>query len=532
MSLFKPKQLDDAASGTVSVPDIGDIEVYQRGELFVEGAQFPPAHEIERLAKYERGKKIFDGKLYEVYERASQILKDTPAAAQLETLYIAVNLMDVLLTKPADLLVGNPPTYESGHSADSAEQAALDRIVEENDLNQLIHELVIGAGYRGDSFIKTYYDYRGDFSEVPGGRPPYVRPEPIIEAVNPIYVYPELSRGSAKRFKAINIAFVEWVDEGDEETPYLNVERHVPGYIFYSRYRLHPKDVDNSYGVPIQTFTVGERVPTGRDVEYEETGIPRLLIGHIPYKSTDDEWSGISGIEKLESVLAAINDRIVQIDYILWKHSDPVAYGPPLSTDDEVQWGGKYIEVRKDEPEPGYMTWNSQLEGAFRELDFLLGLVYQMSETPQWLFGTTMIEDRGGTGTSHTDGAALRMRFMPIIKKVERIRSHVDRAIRDALWTAMELEIEANRGVRDFAAYEPVYPKIIWKDPVPRDEKEEAETMNIRTGGLPTIDVKSAIKRMDGLNDEQAEVIVQAIAEDEKRAFGTVDSSVFNGGDA
>ncbi|TPG88153.1 hypothetical protein EEL32_10355 [Brevibacillus laterosporus] len=29
-------------------------------------------------------------------------------------LYIAVSLMDVLLTKPADLIFGEPPSYESG----------------------------------------------------------------------------------------------------------------------------------------------------------------------------------------------------------------------------------------------------------------------------------------------------------------------------------------------------------------------------------------------------------------------------------
>ncbi len=114
-------------------------------------------------------------------------------------------------------------------------------------------------------------------------------------------------------------------------------------------------------------------------------------------------------MEKIETVFAAINDRLVQIDYILWKHSDPTAYGPDLeSTNGAVQFGGKYIPVNKDDPTPGYMVWQAQLDAAFKQLDMLLSIVFQMSETPQWLFGTTMSGDNsGGTGTSHTDGAAI-----------------------------------------------------------------------------------------------------------------------------
>lgn len=482
------------------------------------------------MAKYIRGKKIFDGRLYDVYERASAILKDSPQAAQLRTLYIAVNLMDPLLTKPADLLVGSPPSFESGHPSDSREQKALNRIVEENDLKQLIHETVIGAGYRGDSFLKVYYGYSEDFSEVPGGMPEGVKMEPIIESVNPIYVFPELMKGSSKKFRAVNIATVEWVsDRKKGEIPYLNVERHVPGYIFYSRYRLSSNGVDTKHGAEIQLFTIEERVPTGRETDVEVTGVPRILVRHIAYKSTDDEWSGISGIEKLESILAAINDRIVQIDYILWKHSDPTAYGPAYDGDgDAVPFGGAYIPLDKGDVTPGYMTWNSQLDGAFKELDILLGLVFQMAETPQWLFGTTLAQDKGGTGTSHTDAAAIRQRFMPIISKVERIRNHVDRAVKDSLWLAMMLENAANKGVEGFEEYSEIYPHIVWQDPVPRDEKAMAEIFNIRTGGKSTVDVKSAIKRMDGVDDEKAEEIIRAIGEDEKRETGTVTATIFN----
>lgn len=514
-------------------------------KLFAPGQQYPPERDIPRLARYKRGRIIFDGRHPEIYDRASSLLKDTPHAAQLKTLFIAVNLMDILLTKPADLLVGEPPTYESGKGPGTREQSRLDSIVEENDLTQMMHELVIGGGYRGDSFIKTYYAARADVSETSalGLAAPETPLEPIVEAVPANIVFPELAKGSRKKFKAMNVAWVEWVEEPGGKiirwltgnpvsvVPYLNVERHIPGYIVYERYKLQERGVNAEWGVPIPTYTIGDQVATGRENDVVETGTDRLLVHHIPYKSVDDRWEGISGIEKLESVLSAINERLAQIDYILWKHSDPVMYGPPDVGDesDTFRAGGRYIEVDKADVTPGYMTWEGQLESAFKELDILLGLVYQMSETPQWLFGTTLANDKGGTGTSHTDSGAIKARFMPILAKVNRIRAHVDRAFRDAIWTAMQLENYANAGVDGFEPYEPVYPRINWRDGVPQDPKEAAEVAQIRTGGKPTQSVIDAIKELDGVDDATAAERVRRIDEDEVRANGTVDASVFNG---
>jgi hypothetical protein len=169
------------------------------------------------------------------------------------------------------------------------------------------------------------------------------------------------------------------------------------------------------------------------------------------------------------------------------------------------------------------MVWDGQLTAAFKELEVLLGLVYQMSETPQWLFGTVLGDNSGGTGTSHTDSASIKARFMPILSKVKRIRTHYDKAIRDALWTCQLLDIAHGDG-----AFEAVYPTINWQDGIPKNAKEEAEIMQLRTGGKANLDVQSAIKRQDGVDDEKAKEIIARIGEDEKNANGFVNASIFN----
>lgn len=497
--------------------------------IFKVGEQFPPIESIERLSRYERMQKLFKGNPLEVYDRATEILKDSPHAEQLRKLYIAVNLADILATKPADLLVGDPPNYESGKDDQSVEQIALNKYVEENDLNQMIHESATANGYRGDAWIKARFGYVQDFSElthIGADIPDNVLMEPIIDHVDASTVFPETSQGNVKRFKAINIATVEWVAARKRDIPYLNIERHIPGYIQYKRYMMSPAEVVTQYGALIQTFTIVEEVNTGRDEDLVATGLPHIPVFHIPYKSVDDAWEGIGGLEKIESKLAAINDRLVQIDFILWKHADPTAYGPDLEgvSGDAVQFGGKYIPVTKDDVTPGYMTWNAQLDAAFKELDLLISAVFIMSETPQWLFGTTMAGGgQGGTGTSHTDGGAIKARFMPIISKVRRVRNHYDRALRDALWTCFLFDKQDGN-----YKGEAVYPKINWKDGIPRNLAEEVEMMQLRTGGKPTMDVHGAIKFLDEVDDVKADEIAVRIKEDEDVALGTVDATIFN----
>lgn len=495
-------------------------------DTFKPGEQFPPANAIERIAKYRRMKKLYDGKQAELYDRATALLKDTPHAAQLEKLYIAVNLADIIVTKASDLLVGEPPIFDSGLADDTEQQVAINSYVEENDLVKLIHESALANGYRGDSWIKVRYDYRQDYSALTSRGwpiPEEAEMEPIIEHVAADCVFPQTSDGNVKKFKSVVIASVEWVVSQKEDIPYLNVEHHLPGYIINERYKLttYEGGVDSTYGYAVQLFKIAEKVAS----ETVETGVPYLLVHHIPYKSTDDQWEGKGTLESLETILIAINDRLAQIDYVLWKHVDPTAYGPKLDGTN-ARLSGTYIEVTKDDVAPGYMTWDSQLTGAFKELETLIGMAFQIAETPQWLFGTVLgDQNSGGTGTSHTDGAAIKARFMPILTKVARIRTHYDRALRDALYNCQLIDIA--HGDKTF---EPVYPVIQWQDGLPHNEKEQAEIMAIRSGNKPTIDQATAIKRLDGLDDIQAAEILTRIEGDTEREVGTVDASIFNKG--
>ena len=52
--------------------------------------------------------------------------------------------------------------------------------------------------------------------------------------------------------------------------------------------------------------------------------------------------------------------------------------------------------------------------------------------------------------------------------------------------------------------------------------------MAVRTGGKPTMDVMSAIKKQDEVDDEKAKQTMKRIEDDEEKANGFVDASIFN----
>jgi hypothetical protein len=116
---------------------------------------------------------------------------------------------------------------------------------------------------------------------------------------------------------------------------------------------------------------------------------------------------------------------------------------------------------------------------------------------------------------------------MPILSKVNRIRTQYDKAVRDALYMCQLIEI-ANGD----ASFEAVYPTIAWQDGIPKNALEEAQIMALRTGNKPNLDVKSAIKNQDSVDDEKADEIIRRIGEDEKNANGFVNPSVFNSANA
>jgi hypothetical protein len=490
---------------------------------------------------------FFEGNRKDIYNRMSELLKDSPYKKQIEQLYLNSNLSDIIASKPSELLLSERPVFESGKEAGSKEQAALNRLVEENDIHQLIYNFTVGAAIRGDAFLKVYHDYRNDYSELEAlglPKPVDAKRETVIQTVNPSYVFPELAKGSSTAFKAVNIAYVQWLDKDTGDTslieptprangtslfkkkqtavPYLIVERHLAGFIIHEKYLLTAQTVALVGAISVPVYNIVEKVDTGLEVDVVITGTPVPLVFHFAYKQTDTKWRGVGAIEKIAAKLVAISDRLTALDWVIHKHSDPILTGPEIEgMGDMVRLGGAYISRTNDDPDVKFVTWDAKLDHAFRELDILYSEVFAMAQLPSFLFGSsiTSAQSQGG-GTSHTDGTTTKLRYAPVSALLDRLNTSLAKCLGDTLYYAQVLENYANKhddtgeAIDGFEAYEPSFPTIKLSNGIPANDAETTDIIVLRyTSGL--IDKQTAIKQLDRVDDDHAMEMIKRIEADQ-----------------
>lgn len=489
--------------------------------MFGIGVTFPHPDHKERITRYRENKKVFKGdgsiKLTTTEESAFEILDkyhDTLTSSQQRTLRITTNLAGIICKKSADFLFGENPVYSAGLEDQSNEQKAIERWVHENELHITNYESALGNAYRGDSFYKVRWGQEHN-GLLPMEMDPF---RVIIESQNAEFVFPESYSTDTSRIYAFHVAVPVEVDGTKKNEWVLKVESHYPGLIVKQDFFMKPT-VYVQGDVPTEWRIYAE----ASEQQVTETGVPFPLVIHVPNYSTDDSWEGIDDISEHKTILAEINSRLSLIAEILDKHADPAMIVPQgtLVEDENGQPSfrvgiDKVFEVGdKSEVEPKYVTWNGQIESAFREIDKLMELLLMSAEIPSVALGS------GDSGTSGSSGLAIKWRLNSLLAKINRKRQYYDKALKRVFTIAQLLEHDRKTAV-DYKLFQP---HIKFKDGLPEDEMEKANIMSIRTGGKATTSTKRAIMEIDGLTEEQAQKVLDEI-EEEENALG-VDPTAF-----
>ena len=108
------------------------------------------------------------------------------------------------------------------------------------------------------------------------------------------------------------------------------------------------------------------------------------------------------------------------------------------------------------------------------------------------------------------------------LAKVNRTRMRFDSALKKAIKLCSQL---GGENIIDLSK-EKI--NIFWNDGLPDDPVEEANLMNIRTGGKATISQFSAIQRLDNLTDEDTQAELEAIQEEESTSNPMNNLNMFN----
>ncbi|HHU97975.1 MAG TPA: phage portal protein [Petrimonas sp.] len=436
------------------------------------GAPWPPPSELERVTLYKQNRDLFEGKHDKVFKDWIRVLRDDQQA----TLEIILNWPKRLSTLFADLLLGEPPQVKAGDEG-SKEQDAANRIIELNNLYNTAYEVALDVSRFGVGLFKIRHDERA-----------------IIEAQTPLVWFPVVQPDNVKDVTAHVLG---WDYEQEEQSiwgakmqRYLKLEIHEKGRITT---RLHKLASGNIAGMIEESV-----IQTGVDNDF--------LVVPVFNLSTSDRLTGLDDYSDLDSIVQELEIRMAQISRILDKHADPNMYGPDTALEQDQstgKWtfrgGGKFYPVAQGEEPPGYVTWDGQLEAAFKEIELLMEQLYILSETSAAAFGQLK------TGLAES-GSALRRLMMAPLAKVNRIRLRFDPALKKTLMLASELE--AAQGVKDAVKLEEIH--ITWQDGLPDDDMEETQIETTRyTAGLTSLE--SALMRLDGLEGEALQAEIERI---------------------
>jgi len=452
----------------------------------------------ERLERYSRFRLLFKGDHHEVFERVQRWMEEQ----QDRTItYIVCNFAGLISKVAADMLFGEIPDFVAGEEG-SAEQEALNEIVNNNHLQTTNYEMALAASWRGEAIYKLRFGQFADWQNNDRGFA-------IVEPADPRTFFPVLSGDNVRALAGGDFA---WVREAGGKK-YLKVERHTPGIIRNELYLLDGQAITEQVKLKVLEDYAGLE-------EEQETGFPGLLFEFVPNFRGDDEFWGTSDYHDMESVFDELNNRVSRISRVLDKHESPKLILPPGIMKEDPEHPGRWY-VEKEDLEaieinpadlgagnandlPRYLTWDAQLEAAFKQIDIILEIAMMMSETSPDVFGL----NKSGLAES---GRALKFRLIRTLAKINRKKLYFDQALRNVVYAAQYLEaIHAGGPDPDNIDH-----RIGWRDGLPDDDLEKAQVEAMRTGSKATTSRESAIRRLDGLKGDDLEQELARIEEDD-----------------
>lgn len=436
------------------------------------GERFPPSSETDRLTMYSNNRALFESQHSEVYaEDLKRIERVIGNFGDVVSYPVVLNFQKLITLKIADLLLGEQPEIQA---KDTKKQVAIDNIIKNSDLYNIAYQVAIDVSRFGDGlFYIRQKDGKGK-----------------ICITQPALWFPI---AQADDIKEIVYHVLAWQTSENE----LLVRIHYTG------------------GYEERTYEMAQgMILSQKTSETFRTGLDDFAIVQVSNVITSDRNTGLDDYTDVDSIIGELMVRVGQIARVLDKHASPSVSGPAsaLHKDETTgEWklvmGSYFKRDSAEDPDVRYITWDGQLAANFTQIEKLTNYLYTISEMGSALFG----DMTSSTGTA-TSGTALRRLMMSPLAKVGRIKNRFDPMLKKAIALCSQL---GGNGIVKLTEEDIT---ITWKDGLPNDEKEQAEIMQIRTGGKATISQFSAIKNLDDMNDEAAEVELEMIRQEEMLA--------------
>lgn len=455
---------------------------------------FPPAREdVERRFEYSRYQQMFEGDHKEAFAELSAKL---PPGVQHKT-YLICSFPELITNVSSDLLFGESPVFEIVGDAEGTK--ALGQWMKREKVHSKFLEGSRSSSFRGDVVYRLW----------PTGSGGQRRVE--LHEIPAFNYFPELDPDDVRNILSEAIAWIReqafgrWAGER-----VLRVQHHLPGEVVEEAYHLsEDRDSDG-------LFTVGARIPL--EQLYEPGQVPQgfthalegSLLFHIPNKRHGSRFWGRSDYSGgIDSLFDAVNNRFSRIDQYLDQHSGPKLLVPKGTLSNERSVNAEDLDVIELSETaaatglPRYVTWEGQMNAAFREIDELTDKIFLFTETSPALFG---LDKAGSIESSH----ALKMRMIRTSAMIHRKQVYWECGLvgpGHALMTAAYLLLTGEEATVS----------MIWGDSLPMDLAREIPLeVQVVAAGLSS--KVSALQRLRGISFEEAAAELLRIEEERNLA--------------
>ena len=440
--------------------------------IFRAGEPWPPTSEAARLQAYERYSKLYEGDHDAVFPDINP--------RELARVGMDLNWFRRICTLFSDLLWGETPRFEASQG-----QEVVDRILEDNSFHLVAYDVTVDLIKYGTGLFKIRFDKRG-----------------IIEVIDPRLWFPVVSPDNAAEVTAHVLAWTVYKpDEDGKDEPYLRVEIHLPGRIDNRLYKLKEGKIEKR--VDLST------IPRYEDLADEiETGVDDFLVVPVHNLKATNAVAGRSDFADLEDAVHEIEKRAAQISRVLDQHADPKMVAGANLVDIDPSTGLAYFKasgsnfylINEGETPPSYLTWNAELEFAFRQIEVMKDHLQAVGAISPAILG----DIKSGIAES---GSALKRLALPTLARTNRLRQRLDPQLKEVLQICASLEVASRMtgaGTIDNLT-------IAWRDGLPDDPAENAQVEMIRTNSSLT-SRRAALARLDqGATEADLDAEVEAI---------------------
>lgn len=262
----------------------------------------------------------------------------------------------------------------------------------------------------------------------------------------------------------------------------------------------HPVVVTDGQGRTLQRYTITESItPRSREIEADNYAPPEIRdknrteenpwgfipIVHFRNEAEENQLFGCSELEPVEPFMKAYHDTMLFAVQGSKLFSRPKArfalkdvdkflrenFSPDEIKSGKLRFVDKEIFLMQDGDEASFITADSGLTGITTLLKFIFRCIVDVSETPEFAFGTAVASSK----------ASVSEQMVPLSKKIHRKRGMFEEPYSElaSMYLAMWAQVE-NRRLDTYRV------QVNWDEISPRDDSETARTIKTLVDGLVT----------------------------------------------